>query len=343
MIQPVLAAVLLLQGPLLWCGVQDPAPATPPATPPAVPTVTRGPQELLPGALPQDASPAARECWSKLVAALKPVPVEGAGGGGEAAIDAFDLWIDTRVTSESEQGGKQTNDLKMRYRYLGPGFVRTTMLDSRVDRLRGPDGDWLLDPAKGDAIELRGQDFAQDRRELGQTLSIARNYLALAEPARLRIATLEMLSGPPAGLPSLPKDKVRKDTALPRAAELTWIALTSPDFQVVEARKSKQALMYRVQLGLDPKTHLPLLATIWQDEAGTMVAEGAVLVDLIESKHFRPLDGRTVPGWFNVYDARLPSSPFVFQDAPRASVFVKPGSTLRPKLTADDFRPQRAR
>lgn len=313
-----------------------PAPAQqPPATLGASEPKPAASDELLPGVLPADTSPEARAAWAKLLKALAPETAEAA-----ARIDSFDLSIHTRVMSRTDTGAVQPNDFKARYRYLGPGFVRTTLLSENLDRMRGPDGDWLLDPKKADAVKLAGEDFAQDRRELGQTLSLARNYLALAEPAQLRIRSLKLLAAPPAGLPKFGKDGAPKDSALPRAAELVWLALESPDFQVVETKKSKEPPMYRVQLGLDKESGLPLLATVWQDERGAMVAETAVLVDLIGPKQFRRIDGRLVPVWFQLHDAQLPSSPFAFQPTWRASVFVMDGSRLRPKLTADDFRPK---
>ncbi len=292
-------------------------------------------------ALPVDATAEARALWTALVEALRPQT----GTEVPPSITAFDLSIKTRVTTLSEGGRAQKNDVQLRYRFLWPGFVRTTLVDSKVERMRGPDGDWLFDPEKNDVVQLAGADFAQDRRELSQTVSIARNYLALAEPGRLRIARLERMQAPPAGLPKFdPKDEATPtDTALTRAASLDWIAVTSPDFQVVEALKSKDpskaAPLFTAQIGLDPKSHWPMLAVIWQDEQATMVAETAVLVDLVSEKYYKRINGRLVPTFFRVHDPRLPSSPFSFQNEARIGVFVMDGSTLNAKLNADDFRP----
>ena len=156
---------------------------------------------------------------------------------------------------------------------------------------------------------------------------------------------LERMRAPPAGLPKFdPADEATpKDTALTRAASLDWIAVTSPDFQVVEAVKNKDPgqapPLFTAEIGLDPKSHWPMLAVIWQDEHGTMVAETAVLVDLIGESYYKRIDGRLVPSLFRVHDPLLPSSPFTFQREARVSVFVMAGSTLNAKLTADDFRP----
>ena len=307
-----------------------------PAAPVPAPQVAV-PASIEPGVLPTETSPAAREAWAALVLALKP---EVPQGQTPAAVVAFDLAIETRVVTVMEGGSKQRNDVKLRYRYLGPGFVRTTLSDTGVERMRGPDGDWLWDAKKGDLIQLSGREYAQDRRELSQTLSISRNYIALCDPARLRIARLELLAMAPAGLPQLDA-KAAKGSAIPLASTLQWLSITSPDFQVVEPVKSDQVPMFKAQIGLDPKTKLPLLATIWQEErADVRIAETAILVDLKGASNYGRIDGRLVPTFFSVHDPKLPSSPFTFQANPRVDVVVNTGSSrLSPKLTAADFRP----
>jgi hypothetical protein len=293
--------------------------------------------QLQPGVLPNETSAETRELWALLVAALRPI---AAADKPITAITAFDLTIQARVMSAKDGGTPQRNDGDLRYKFLSPGFVRTTHMDSGVERMRGPDGDWLWDAKKGDLIALSGREYAQDRRELSQTLSIARNYIALCDPARLRIAKLERMSAPPSGLPQLEAYAAKK-SAVPLAASLVWIAITSPDFQVVEAVTSNAAPMFKAQIGLDHKTHLPLLATICQDENGAMVVETAVLVDFKTTEtNYARLDGRLVPTYFSVHDPLLPSSPFAVQPTPRVDVVVKTESSrLSPKLTAADFRP----
>ncbi len=314
-------------------GAQAPAPEAAPQAP--VVATAPGPIILQPGALPADATPEARAAWDALLTAMQPKPESA------AVITAFDLAIQTRVTTVGEGGGSQSNMVDLRYRYLHPGCISTTMADSKVERMRGPDGDWLWDPKKGDLVELAGKDFAQDRRELTQTLSIARNYLALAEPARLRIARLELLKSPPQGLPTFDATiPPPKGSALARAGELKWVSITSPDFQLVEAVRSEAARLFTAQIGLDPTTHRPLLAMIHQDEGGTRVLETAVLVDLAADQ-FKEIDGRLVPTFFRVHDPLLPSSPFTFQSKARVEVAIRPDSTLRAKWTVEDFRPKR--
>ncbi|MEO6708232.1 MAG: hypothetical protein ABIP42_01575 [Planctomycetota bacterium] len=322
MILSLLLALAALQTPPVAAPVPEAAPA--PAKP-----------QTAPPQWPADTSKEAQESWVALIAALRPK-----GSAASAPIGAFDLSIKSRVVSMTADGSRQQHDVMMRFQYLEPRFVRRTFQDSKVESMRGPDGDWLWDPAKNDLVQLAGQEFAQDRRELSQTVSIARNYLALAEPDRLRILKLERLPSPPKGLPALdPKDiTTPRDTALTLASSLEWISVLSPDFQVVEAVRSEQPPVFRAQLGLDPKSHRPKLALIFQEEAGALVLESGVLVDFT-TVDYKNIDEHLVPSFFRVHDPLLPSSPFVFQREARVSVAVLSGSTLRPKLTPDDFKP----
>ncbi|HUR28340.1 MAG TPA: hypothetical protein VM509_09135 [Planctomycetota bacterium] len=329
---PLVLAAFLLQTP----PAQAPAPAARPADE----------APLVPGALPESAKPEARALWNSLVQALTPK------GETPAPITAFELSITTRVNSVDEKGTPiQENDIQVRFRYLAPGFVSRAIQGGKGDleTMRGPDGDWLWDPSKDDRVRLEGKDYQKDRRELSQTLSIARNYIALANPAKLRIAALERLPAPPRELPPFGAP-VAVDSALLRAKQLEWIAVLSPDFHLVEQTKSSAPPLFRVQLGLDPKSHLPLLAAIYQDDHGGNVSETAVLIDFTvktgegaskneEVPRYRTTDGFLVPTYFRVHDPLLPSSPLTFQAEPRMSVVVNKNSTLRAKLAPDDFRP----
>jgi len=320
---------------------------TPPAggEKPAALPVPAANAELVPGILPKDAAPEACALWNSLAAALGPK------GETRAPISAFELSITTRIFNLDESGKQQqTNDVQVRFRYLAPGFVSRAIVDAKgnLETMRGPDGDWLWDADKEDRVQLAGKDYAKDRRELSQTLSMARNYVALADPGKLRIAKLERLRAPPPQLPVFdPKDPAAPlDSALSIAASLEWISVLSPDFQVVEPVKSASAPLFRAQLGLDPKSHLPLLAIIFQEEQGTNLWETSALIDFTKDtkkpdgtpKHYMTYDGYLVPTFFRVHDPLLPSSPFTFQREPHMAVVVK-DSKLRAKLSPEDFRP----
>ncbi len=332
MILIIFAALACLQTPP--ADGQHPTPAAIPKSP----TTTQVTPE--PGVLPADTSPEARKLWSAMIAALRPKTT----GEVAAEINAFDFKITTRVTSVTPDGSHQKNDVQLRYCYLGPNFVKRIMLDLKnVESMHGPDGDWLWDPDKNDRIPLVGSDYAQDRRENLQMLSMAHNYLALSEPGRLRVAHLERLDKPPAALPAIdPKDPATpKDSALTLAASLDWISFTSSDLQVIEPVKSKEQPSFRALIGLDPKSHLPLVNMIFQDDHGTLVNETAVLIDFTtDPKNYGTIDGHLVPKYWRKHDPLMPSSPFTFEKEARLAVFIDTASsTLHPKLTADDFRP----
>src|SRR5689334_5359994 len=189
-------------------------------------------EELAPGVLPKNATAEARATWTALVDAL------GAKGAARAPITAFELGVTTRIKSVDQDGNPvQQNDVQVRFRYLAvpgkAGYVSRAILDAKgnLETMRGPDGDWLWDADKDDRVALVGQDYAKDRRELSQTLAIAKNYVALANPASLRIAALERLSAPPPELPA-PLPTLPADSALSRAKQLEWISALSPDFCV---------------------------------------------------------------------------------------------------------------
>jgi hypothetical protein len=76
--------------------------------------------------------------------------------------------------------------------------------------------------SKGDRVQLAGREYAQDRRELTESLNIARSFVALTDPAQLRIAKLEELSAPPATVPpSLSDVALKLDGSRSRAPTST--------------------------------------------------------------------------------------------------------------------------
>lgn len=297
-------------------GEQAPAPAA--EIPPAAPR---------PGEIPPSASARAKDLWAKLLAAASP-PVSATPGSptARAPVTAFDLTFDGRARPESGQ----SNDFnRARYRFLGPGFVRTS-LPSGAERMRGPEGDWLVDVSKGDRVQLAGREYAQDRRELSESLNIAKSFVALTDPAQLRIAKLEDLAAPPATVPP---------SLAAVAPKLDWIAIESPDFHLVSASSRREAQSFRCQLGLDRATHLPELATIWEDEHGAMVHETALFVRMTK---YVDLDQFHVPSQIDVYPADLDVSPFRFADVSSLSLYLRyllKESTLRAKLAPADFSP----
>jgi len=271
---------------------------------------------LAPGQLPPGASEGARAAWENLVKATR--------GEASGAIRAFNLKFDATVYS----GDKQSNDGVTVYKFLAPDCVSMVLASGR-ERMRGGKGDFLVD--KTGVYSLKGKEYKEDERELGETLAVAKLFVGLTEPSRLRLASLEQVSAPPAGLP---------ESQATRAAELEWIALTSPDFLArVEGSKEKETLD-RVEIGLDRATHLPFLAIV----ADPARPESAVLAQLDK---YELLDGYRVPSEVTTWRV-APAQPGESLQAvggrmpfsPRAAVklWLIDGS-LRAKLEPKDFEP----
>jgi hypothetical protein len=293
---------------LAAAAAQAPTQQTPQAAPAAPPT------GLTPGQLPANASEGARAAWENLVKAAR--------GEASAPIRAFQLKFDATVYS----GDKQSNDGETTYKFLAPDCVSMVLASGR-ERMRGRSGDFLVD--KNGVYSLKGKEYKEDERELSETLAVAKLFVGLTEPSRLRLASLELLSAPPAGLP---------ESQSKRAAELEWIALTSPDF-LARASHDKETLD-RVEIGLDRAEHLPALAIV-TDPAKQ---ESAVLAQL---EKYQLLDGYRVPSLVTTWRV-APAQPGATARAaggrppfsPRAAVklWLIDGS-LRAKLEPKDFEP----
>ena len=148
---------------------------------------------LLSAAPPQQDA-AAQALWKDLLQAAQP----SRPGSERKPVNAFDLTFDGRARMKD----KQSNDFNnTRYRFLAPNWVRTSM-ESGVERMRGPEGDWLVDRKKQDKIRLVGRDFTEDRRELADFQNIARNFVNLTDPARLELQSLRVLPASPATVPA---------------------------------------------------------------------------------------------------------------------------------------------
>jgi hypothetical protein len=309
--------------------VQDPTPApplpAPPAPKPAQPAAPRkNPDDalpaLVPGQLPADASEAARAAWSAMCAATS-------GDKPQPKVTGFDLHFDGRVRQAGDQGLHDLSDA--RYRYSEPGWI-STILSKGNERLRGPRGDWFI--KDGAPTKLQGLDFQNDTRELDDNVQVARTFVSLIDPRALRLRSLALLPAPPFALPA---------AMLEDAKKLTWIDVVSPDFErpraAAPAESQPPQRPVRAQIGLDPKTHLPQLAFVAQDEHGTIVHETALLVKLDK---WRALDGFQVPGLLLTYPPDLDPahSPWTFGEQFNLKLGLREG-TLRPKLVEQDFLP----
>jgi hypothetical protein len=273
-------------------------------------------------ALPPDASADARELWQALLTATRPT----AAGGARAPVTAFDLAFDGRLRS----GEKATNDFNdARYRFYAPDCVRTT-LESGVERMRGPEGDWLVDWNHEEKVKLVGRDFDEDRRELDETLDVARNFVALTDPARLDVKGLRLLPAAPAYLPS----ELAKLTT-----KLAWLEVESPGLRLTRGSAAAQGAVYKAHLGLDRERHLPRIAVIFEDRGGRMDRTSALLVELDE---YAPLDDFQVPHVIRTYPTQPPGPETLdkpFAERWELGIWLKKGARLRAALAPADFVP----
>lgn len=286
--------------------------------------------DLKPGVLPDGTPPAARERWERLVDATLP-------GEGTPPVVAFDLHFDVRAYPKPGQ----SNDLNdVRYRFMEPGYLRETF-DSGRERLRGPSGDWQLEPKGGRAIRLQGRDAEIDKKELAERLEIARSFVALTDPSSLRIHSLDVLDGAPPLLP----ERLAK-----RASGLEWLWVVTPDLRGERGEKGPQAL-WRLSIGLDPQpavsadrsrralpSHLPAICVLErQRQPGrSMVFDPALLVEL---RAFHKVDGFHLPGELRAFQPADDGRGFA--PGPVLDLWFRGKGSLRPALSENDFVPEK--
>lgn len=255
--------------------------------------------------------PAARALWDAVVAA--------AAGKSSARATAF--VVEFEATRYS--GQTQSNDVDATYSYLEPGYVRMALVSGR-QRLRGPDGDWLIDRAG--ATRLAGKDFKQDKLELDETVAVARTFAHLTDPRGLTIESLARMAAPPPGLP----EKLRAG-----AAALDWLRLESRDFRGPAPKPlgsaSEVAPIDVLELGVERTTRVPRAAVLTDPTAPhnaiALGLEGAIEVD-----------GFRVPERVTAWKIDGTLAPPAFGARQTLDLWFKSG-TLKPKLTREDFLP----
>jgi hypothetical protein len=275
---------------------------------------------LVPGVLPAEAAPAAVEAWKRVEAAAF-VP-----GVARAPIVGFELELD--VIYRQTAGGA-SNDLRAIYKFLAPGAVRIDLKDRAT--MRGPLGDWLEDRKLGQNVDLRvGREYEEDRRQLDDTLSIAKHFVALASPGSLRIASLESLPGPPA---SLPKAREKDYDLAKRAPALSWLSIRSPDFRLVGGGAT--APMARATIGFDPATARVEIALVEEDRPAAGLLPSARMVRIAGGL---AAQGYLVPRSLSVYGIEEGSRPPALTTQPGMVLYVI-RADLAAKLAARDFQP----
>jgi len=286
---------------------------------PVVPELKRADGTVVkPGELPPGASPAARERWESLAAELTK----------EEPVRSFLLEFYLR---QQPRDRPQSNDLRLTFSFLAPSFVRAKLESGRT-HLRGPQGDYLLEKNQ-EAIRLVGREGAEDRKQLDQMAAIASNFVGLTDPRTLRLATLETLDSPPAGIH--PKHK----SAL---APLVWLRATSPDFYLGPQGPATDGAppLYRADLGIDPETKEVRFALINELFEGKPLRSGAMLVNM---KAHVKRDALLVPHEVDIYEVDPESMPPRFYASPTSQLWLKKDrGRLRARLQPEDFLPPKS-
>ena len=249
----------------------------------------------------------------------------------EKPATAFDLQFHLRVRPDEIQ----SNDLTAHYRFLSPGFVRAT-LESGREHLRGPKGDYLIDGEE--SLKLVGREAAEDKKQIDETIGVARNFLALTDPARLKPSSVRPGASPEGLLPVNLHE---------RARDLNWINITTNGFHLLSsteklpegARRTQQAL-----LGISPESSTLQFAVVLEETFGAdgvrLRAPQHLLIDL---RSTTALDGFQVPRHLRMHQL-IPrqelaqQSPTKFRAKPTFELWLRGGS-LRPRFSADDFLP----
>lgn len=308
-----------------------PAPSKPtPGTNDAPPA--SGASALVPGALPADTTPEARAAWKQLLDASVVAGVDA------KPIKAFSARVDVVVTGEAVNSGKGE------YAYLSPGFVRLRLDRSKVEHLRGPNGDFVVDAKGAHPLDRANKDDAQDLKQLDDFVAMAKNFLAFANPSALRLARVATLATPPAGPGTIGEELAA------RAKTLRWLEVQSPDFRLPNAAPSGKGdvASYRMRVGLDPATSLPSIALLDEARSGASSPALASTTLLLALDNWAAVDGRQLPKKLRVYEIdpatlgagskdplayrfRLDPSSDVMLVQPRIDPPLKPESFLAPR------------
>ena len=283
---------------------------------------------LVPGALPADTAPLAQAAWERTCKSR----FSSTEAGAAQRVSAFDLQIDVRQRSADNQ----TNDSPkpVRYRYLSPGFVRVTTASGR-EHVRGPQGDFFIDRDRHEVhrLDATSRENAEDLRQINESVGIAQNFIALTDPASLRIASLKLLPGPPASLPAAVKNRFND-------APLQWLDVRTPDFHLVASTSQAAApapSFVRVSIGADPKSGEVEVALVDVDSSAPTPSSSAVLIELA---NYAAIDGFRMPQLVKVYRVDEVGSPRAFRPEPTTTLGVLTKSaSLRAQLKPQDFEP----
>ena len=266
-----------------------------------------------------NATSEARDAWEALC---------GASVGDSTPITAFH--IEAHVKN---RGRERRNEGEVAYRFLAPHCVRFRISEkTEVGRSGRRKADyWMRDG--GEVLTLDKKDYKADRESIRDMAALARNYIALSDPGRLRLHGLEVPQDHP--MEAMPVAGNRRSLK-----KLKWLRITSPDFALPGGEQGPLAgeSLYRVDLGLRPETH----ELAWTPEiviVRSLPAPGEPEQSfLLKLENYKEKDGFRIPHEIAVHhrDEELSHRPF--QKLAAQEITIRE-IDLRAKLGVKDFRP----
>lgn len=259
----------------------------------------------------------AEEAWQSFLEAAR-------GGKDTAPITAFRLSADVLI-----RDGVQTNELKIDYRYLEPACIRFRLPDQKeVGRFGAKQREyWLRD--REEVVVLAGRDYVQDRKQIDEMYSVAKNFVTLSDPSRATVSSLELLETLPSSLSASALKESKKE-------KLRWLRVQSPDFALLrtDGTPAAEGTTYAVDLALQPDGHARFVIIREKAAPGTPVAEPM----FIDMENFKDQNGFRIPFKFLVHRLDGRARPLVFAEKPAQEIYVA-GADLRAKLKVEDFKP----
>jgi hypothetical protein len=294
-------------------------------------------QPVLPGRVPEKTSEEAQRLWAAFRSAQSP------STGPRAPIHGFRLDFSLRLREKD-----QSNDGDATFAFLDPpGFLSCQMASSGRTLLLGPEGPFLIDGTE--VVSLRGREGKDDRRRLEEWIAISRNFLALAQPERVRLVELRELE-PEDVLPYLTSELAT------RARELDWLEVRSPDFHLYSsfAEGTGAQPVFRARLGLAREPAPPaanaaapvgrgvkkpgelVLAILHEERQSKVVAAS---LQVIEVRSQTELAGYRLPAELAVWRASEDPPGGAMAFSPYVVLWLQPNGAIDPEFGADAFLP----
>ncbi len=277
--------------------------------------------DLVPGALPKGTTPQAEALFGKLVDSTS------TPGAERVVLTSFDLAFEIITRGP----GAERNEAKLRVRFSEPGYVRFAVGKNKEMGF-GPMGYWQRFE---DGVKLlNGRDYVADRKRITEVRAVAKNFLALADPSRLRLTAIRAMPGAPGHVPPGSEKQL---------AKLTWLQLESPDFDLALGATGGEAMaplaprLFRATLGLHAETGRVLEAMVQELDKGAPLVSTSTWVSLTA-----PIDvaGTLLPDSVFVRYPNLKVQPWTFETKVREELYLLEGK-LNPKFEPTDFEPQR--